>query len=109
MKENRIKFDLPLPSISLKKFIEKVLADDDFLSLALENPIGAMKECGVNLDTAKLIPTDFANFFGALDGLKVILKEKKVENLTFENIFGQNAQIRGAILDQEISRGFYEQ
>jgi hypothetical protein len=109
MKDKKIKFELPLPSISLKKFIEKILANDDFFSFALENPLGAFKECGVNLNAATLIPSDLANFFGALDGLKVILKEKKIEDLSFENVFGQPAQIRGAILDQEISRGFFRE
>lgn len=109
MDSNRIKIELPLPSVSLKRFLEKVLADDDFFALALENPVGAMRDCGVNLHAATFIPPDFATFFGALAGLKTVIKEKKLTDLSFENIFGQGAVVRGAILDAEVSRGYFRE
>lgn len=107
--DKRIKFELPLPSMSLKKFIEKLLVDNEFLSLAMENPVGCMRECGVNIDMSSVLPADFAVFFGAVATLKDVLKETKVTDLTFDKIFGQPAVIRGAVLNREMSQGFFRE
>lgn len=108
-KEKRIRITIPLPSLSLKRFIEKAINEEDFFLLALENPVGAMSECGVKLDLAEFIPSDFANFFGALTGLREIVKKKPAEKLTFEAIFGHAAEIRGTLLMAEMNQGFFRE
>lgn len=109
METKRIKLELPLPSVSLKRFLEKVLADDEFFALALENPVGAMRDCGANLQASVFVPKDFATFFGALAGLRAVIKEKKLKDLSFESIFGQAAVVRGALIDAEVSRGYFRE
>ncbi len=105
--QGRIAIDMPLPSISLKVFIEKSLNDDDFFELALESPLAAMKECNVNIDTSSMVPSDFKTFFGALASLKEVVKEKEIENVTFEKVFGKPAEIRGSIIEAERNQGFF--
>jgi len=108
-KPRRLNFPLPMPSTSLKRFIERAIQDEDFFAFALENPLGAMRETGINLEVASFIPADFASFFGALSGLKETIRRKNVRELTFEGIFGQAAEIRGATLRAEIQQGFFKQ
>jgi hypothetical protein len=109
MKEKRIAIDLPLPSIAIKNFLEKILQDDNFFAFALENPMGAMKECGVNLNISAFLPSDFATFFGAVAGLKEILRKMGEKDFSFENIFGKTAEIRGSILEAELTQGFFRE
>jgi hypothetical protein len=98
-----------VPSISLKRFIQRALDEDDFFAFALENPLGAMKECGARLQASSFIPADFAAFFGALAALKESMKNKDREPLSFEAIFGQGVEIRGASLRLETQRGFFKE
>jgi hypothetical protein len=107
-KQKRISIAIPVPSIGLKRFVEKAIKEDEFFMFALENPLGAMKECGVKLDTSSFLPKDFAAFFGALSGVKEMVKKKDIKDLTFEGIFGQAADIRGTYLMAETTRGFYK-
>lgn len=104
--QKRIRITIPVRSIGLKRFVEKAIRNDEFFSFALENPFGAMKECGVNLDS--FIPSDFAAFFGALAGVKEMVKKNNIKDLTFEGIFGQAADIRGTYLTAETTKGFYK-
>lgn len=108
-KEKRIRVKIPMPSIALKRFIERTIKDDDFFLLALENPMGAMKECSVKLDTSAFIPSDFATLFGVLSGLREMIKKKNIKDLGFERIFGYAAEIHGASLRMEISQGFFKE
>lgn len=104
--QKRIKIIIPVKSIGLKRFVEKAIRNDEFFSFALENPFAAMKECGVSLDL--VVPTDFASFFGALVGVKEMVKKNNIKDLTFEGIFGQAADIRGTYLMAETTKGFYK-
>ena len=106
---DRIKFDMPLPTVSLKVFIERALRDDEFFDLALESPLAAMKECHVNLDTSRMVASDIATFLGALASLKEIVKEKQIKDLTFEKVFGKPADIRGSVIESERNQGFLKE
>ena len=107
-KQKRISITIPVRSIGLKRFVEKAIKNDEFFLFALENPLGAMKECGVKLDASSFHPKDFAAFFGALSGVKEMVRKKNIKNLTFEGIFGQAAVIRGTHLMAETTKGFYK-
>lgn len=109
MGKKRISIKIPLPSLSLKNFMEKIIKDDDFFSLALENPLAMMKDCGLNLDIKAFTPSDFANFFGALTGLKEALKDADQKSLDFESIFGEPAEIRGSMLEADRHQGFFKE
>ena len=109
MKPERINLQIPLPSTALKDFLKKVLTDDSLFASALENPVGVMKQHGINLNASELIPTDLATFFGALTGLRQVIKDKKLNEITFEKVFGQVAVVRGAVLDAQVSRGFFRE
>ncbi len=104
--QRRISISIPLRSIGLKRFVEKAIKDDEFFLFALENPIGAMKECGVNIDASSFLPKNFAAFFGALSRVKEMVKKKNINDLTFEGIFGQPADIRGTMSEFEVHQGF---
>jgi len=108
MKDNPIRISISLPSVTLRRFIEKLLKDEDFFSFALENPLGAMRECGVRPNAQAFIPADFATFFAAMSNLRELLQRKKVkrEEMTFEKIFGRAAEMHGATLNAEITQGF---
>lgn len=107
MAMNRIALKITLPSVALKRFIERVLTDDDFFSLALESPMAAFAEAGVNLRAEEFVPADFAKFFAVLDRLKGMTGASSPEKLNFESLFGQPAQIPGVNLTAETSRGFF--
>ncbi|MDR4506980.1 MAG: hypothetical protein MRJ65_01870 [Candidatus Brocadiaceae bacterium] len=109
MSEKRISINIPMPSISLKRFIEKAVKEDDFFYFALENPLGSMKECGVNLNASSFIPDDFAKFFAALANVREFVKQKCIKDITFENIFGKEALMSGASLNAQITRGFMKE
>lgn len=109
MKNKRIAIQLPLPSLSMQSFLEKLLKDEDFFALALENPLNAAEQCGLNLEIKTFTPTDFANFFGAIAGLKEALKDADQKAFDFENIFGKPAEIRGSILEAERHQGFLKE
>lgn len=104
-KNRRIKFSIELPSVALKGFVEKALKDENFFIMALENPIGAMEKCGVNLELSAFAPEDFATFFGALAGVKKLIEKKKITDISFESIFGEAADIRGSYMMAEMDRG----
>ncbi|MBM2834024.1 MAG: hypothetical protein HW406_1185 [Candidatus Brocadiaceae bacterium] len=87
--KKRISITVPVRSIGLKNFVEKAIKDDGFFRLALENPLGAMDECGVKIDESSIRAKDFAAFFGALSGVKEMVKKKNIKDLTFEGIFGK--------------------
>ncbi len=106
LKSDRIEIALPVPSISIKQFIEKSLQDDDYFASAVENPLGILKKAGINVNESEFKPSDFATFFGALAGLKEIIRTKDKKKLTFERVFGEPAQIRGSLIDAEINQGF---
>ncbi len=108
-KQKRIKLSIQLPSMALKRFIEKALKDDEFFESAIENPIGALKESGVNLDVSAFMPKDLVTFLGALAGVKELIKKKQIKEITFEKIFGQAAEIRGATIMAETERGMMTQ
>ncbi len=108
-KQKRIKLSIQLPSMALKRFIEKALKDDEFFESAIENPIGALKESGVNLDVSAFMPKDLVTFLGALAGVKELIKKKQIKEITFEKIFGQAAEIRGATIMAEIEKGMMTQ
>jgi hypothetical protein len=103
-KEKRISLKIELPSIRLKNFIEKALKDDEFFEMAIENPINAFKENGININTKTLTPSDLANFFGALAGAKELVKKKNIKDIKFENIFGEPAEIIGATIISDTER-----
>lgn len=105
-KTERINISLPLPSVSFKHYIEKLIRDDDFFTRALESPLRTLEECGVNMEQSEFSVNDFATFFCALSGLKEVLKSKDKKDLTFEKIFGQPAQIIGSMIDAQVSQGF---
>jgi hypothetical protein len=107
-KQKRIKLSIQMPSVALLRFIEKALQDDEFFASAIENPLGAMKESGVRLNLTTLTPRDLATFFGALAGVKELIKKRQIKDITFEKIFGQVADIRGTIL-AETQRGMWTQ
>ncbi|MFH2092398.1 MAG: hypothetical protein ABIJ31_08545 [Pseudomonadota bacterium] len=109
MKNQRISIQLPLPSVSLQNFLEKLLQDERFFSLAIENPLNAMKKCGLNVETKTFTIQDFSTFFGAVAGLKDALKETDQKTLDFESIFGKPAEIRGSVLEAERFQGFYKE
>lgn len=100
------RISIPIPSVSIKQFIERSIKDDDFFARAIENPHGAMQECGVNLDKAAFLPSHFATFFGALAGVREVAQRKDKSKLSFEQIFGHPAQVRGAVLNAQASQGF---
>ena len=104
-KNRRIRYSIELPSVALKGFVEKALKDEDFFIMALENPIGAMEKCGVNLELSAFAPEDFATFFGALAGVKKLIEKKKITDISFESIFGEAADIRGSYMMAEMDRG----
>lgn len=108
-KPERIKLSIELPSIALERFIEKALRDDAFFDSAIENPLAALKESGVNLDLPAFTPLDLATFFGALAGVKEIIRKKQITDITFENVFGHAAEIRGTTLLRETHRGMWVQ
>lgn len=108
-KQDRIKLSINLPSMALKSFIEKALQDDTFFESAIENPFAALKDSGVRLDTTKFSPGDLANFFGALAGVKELIKNKKIKEITFEKIFGQTAEVIGTTLMAETQKGMWTQ
>jgi|WetSurMetagenome_2_1015567.scaffolds.fasta_scaffold08906_5 hypothetical protein len=100
---------IPILSMGLKRFVERMVKDDDFFSLALENPVAAMKEMGVNLDASKMEPESIAAFLGALSNVRDSLKNKNIKDFTFEKIFGQPATVTGVLIgetDQGICREF---
>lgn len=105
-KNENIRISLQIPSVSLKQFIERAIRDDDFFSRAIENPLGSMQECGVNLAKSAFTPDHFATFFGALAGVRDAVRRKGEEKLSFEQIFGHSAQIRGAVISAEMNQGF---
>ncbi|MFP5221409.1 MAG: hypothetical protein ACLGSA_03885 [Acidobacteriota bacterium] len=107
MAMNRIALKISLPSVALKQFIERVLKDDDFFTLALESPVAAFAEAGVNLRAEEFVPADFAKFFAVLGRLKEMSGGAPREKLNFESIFGQPAHIPGVNLTAETSRGFF--
>jgi hypothetical protein len=102
----RISMQIKLPSVSLKRLVERMLADDDFLAHALENPLGAFREAGVNVDSRAFIPSDFGRFFAAVHRVRDFMQEKG-EKPTFEAIFGQAPRIGGTTLNAEAQRGFF--
>ena len=108
MADGRISMEIRLPSVSLKRFVERALSDSDFFAHALENPLGAFREAGVNLDARVFIPGDFARFFAALERVRELVASEGGKP-TFEAIFGQLPRIRGAALNAEIERGFFRE
>lgn len=108
-KQKRIKFNVQLPSLALKRFIDKALVDDEFFDLALENPVSALKESGVRMNSTTISPADLASFFSALAGVKELVKNKKLKDITFEQIFGQSAEIVGSTILSETERGVFTQ
>jgi hypothetical protein len=108
MADGRINIQIRLPSVSLKRFVERAVSDPDFFFYALENPFGAFREAGVNLDARAFIPGDFARFFAALERLRHVLASEGGKP-TFEAIFGQLPRVRGAALNAEIERGFFRE
>jgi hypothetical protein len=105
--QKRITLSIQMPSIALLRFIEKVLQDDKFFESAIENPLATMKESGVRLNISKLAPRDLATFFGALAGVKDLIKKKQIKDITFANIFGQSAEIRGTTIMAETQKGMW--
>jgi hypothetical protein len=108
MADGRINIQIILPSVSLKRFVERALSDPDFFAHALENPFGAFREAGVNLDARAFIPGDFARFFATLERVRQLVFSEGGKP-TFEAIFGQLPRIRGAALNAEIERGFFRE
>lgn len=96
--QKRIKITIPVKTVELKRFVEKAIREDEFFSSALENPYGAMKECGITFDL--LAPADFAAFFGALAGVKEMVRKNNIKDLTFEGIFGRPADIHDTSLPE---------
>lgn len=105
--QKRIKLQIQIPSLALKHFIEKMLRDDDFFEIAIENPLAALKESGVKLNASDVKPSELAAFFGALAGVKDLISKKKTEEITFENIFGQAAEILGTTIVAETQKGMF--
>ncbi|MFW6437466.1 MAG: hypothetical protein ACOCZ7_00515 [Armatimonadota bacterium] len=105
MSKERIDLELPLPTVSLKRFILRAVRDDEFFEFALESPLKAMSEAGVELDIEEIAPSDFAGFFGALGRLREMLGEDERRSFRFEDVFGRDAHIEGAILAREVERG----
>lgn len=108
-KDNRINKKINMPSVGLKNFIEKALQDDKFFEAAIESPLQFMKANGVNLNVETLTPKDLAAFFGALSGIKDLIKNKQIKDIRFENIFGESAELHGTNLMAEKDRGMYTQ
>jgi hypothetical protein len=106
MDKDDLRISIPIPSVSLKQFIERAIRDDDFFARAIENPHGAMEECSVKLQKSAFTPDDFATFFGALAGVREVVQRKDKSKLAFEQIFGHPAQIRGAVISAQVSQGF---
>jgi hypothetical protein len=92
MGKDRIDFELPLPSVSLKRFLLKAVRDDEFFEFALEDPLAAMAEV-------------FAGLFGALGRLREMLGDEERTKFRFEDVFGNDAHIEGAMLAQQVERG----
>ena len=88
---------IPILSIGVKRFVERMVKDDDFFMYAIENPAAALKEMGVNIDASKLEPESLGAFFGALANVRDSLKKKNIKAFTFEKIFGQPAIIPGNV------------
>ncbi len=108
--KKRIAFELPLPSFSLKRFIERVIKEDDFLELAMENPIATFKESGVNLDEKNFGPSDFAGFFAALNNVKEMADKDKIKDLTFEGVFADGYLIEdGICADVYREKGYFKE
>jgi hypothetical protein len=105
----RIRLSIKLPSVALQHFIEKALRDDDFFESAVENPLHALKQSGLNLDLPAFNPRDIANFLGALAGVRELIRKKQLKDVTFENIFGRSAEIFGTTLLQETHKGMWVQ
>lgn len=105
--EKRIALTIQMPSVSLLRFMEKMLQDDKLFESAIESPLSAMKESGVRLDVSKFAPEDFATFFGAIAGAKELIKSKQIKDITFENIFGRSAEIRGTTILSETQKGMW--
>lgn len=100
------RISISLPSVSLKQFIERAIQDDAFFSRAIENPYGTLQECGVHLEKSAFSPDHFATFFGALAGVRELVQKDGKGAFTFERIFGYPAQVRGAVLNAQVSQGF---
>ena len=75
-----------MPSISLMNFIERTLKDDNFFESAVENPLKILKENGVRLDVKSLLPKDLATFFGAIVGVKDLIKKKRINATPEEDL-----------------------
>ena len=102
--DKRIKFSISFPSASFKRFIEKLFRDDDFFNFALESPVGAMKQCGVNV-TDTFAPDDFIPFFIAISSVKEFISKNNIKDMNFENIFGRTPDINGSSFDMDMDRG----
>jgi hypothetical protein len=105
--EKRISISIKIPSAGLMLFIEKAMKDDNFFEAAIENPLQTLKENGVRLNVESLKPEDLATFFGALAGAKELIKKKKIEDIKFENVFGEAAELIGATIIAETNRGMW--
>lgn len=108
-KQGRIKLSIPMPSVALSRFIEKVLRDDASFEAAVEDPLAALQESGVRLDVAKLTPGDLAAFFAALASARGLLRKRQTSEISFEGIFGRAAEVQGTRLTAETQKGMWTQ
>lgn len=104
----RISLQITLPSVGLKRFVERILSDEDFFALALESPVRAFAEAGLNLAEKDFIPADFAAFYGVLARLRTIAAREGIKAVKFEELFGQPADFDGATVCAQFRRGFYQ-
>lgn len=106
MNGDRIRYSMPVASAGMKIFVEKCLKEDEFFLQALENPVRALKNSGLETGDCSFAPDDFSHFFGALARLKELIAEGKLEEITFESIFGKPAELYGASIRTMISHGY---
>ncbi len=105
----RLNFEMPMASLSLKRYIDKAIKDEEFFNFAVENPIGSLKQSGVNIDADQFAPEDFATFFDVIFRLRELIGKKDMSKVRFEEIFGVELIIPDICADFKTHRGFFRE
>lgn len=86
-KPSRITQKIVLPSYALSQFLRKVVFDEQMFALFLENSEGALKSCGIEMDSCLSEEALMRLRFLIIRARDFVVKEK-IDAARFEEIFG---------------------
>jgi len=85
--KSRITHNIVLPSVALSQFLRKVVFDQEMFSLFLENSVGALKSCGIELDCCVSDQALTRLRFLVIRARDFVVNQK-IDKAKFEEIFG---------------------